>query len=566
MYPLAGTPCEPVVRQRALLHIPDHIQRAFPKDTALGMIGAESYLGVPLTDAEDRVLGHLAMIHDKPSPPKPRSMAIFKIFAARAAAELRRMRADAAHREIEAQLSSVFNCTLDAIVTVTSELKIVFVNAAAQRLFNCGESQLRDSGLDQFLDHVDAERLMQLVNKLTSEGQPEPYLWVPGQMSARCALGRVFPTEATLSQCEFTGQTHFTIVLRDIGPRLQAENQIRELADRAEYLEEEIRALENPADILGNSPALRHALDDVRKVAGTDASVLILGETGTGKELFARAIHDTSTRAGKPLVKVNCAALPGALIESELFGHEKGAFTGATGRRVGRFALADGGTIFLDEVGELPLELQAKLLRVLQEGEFEPVGSSQTFTVNVRVITATNRDLAASVARGEFREDLYYRINVFPITIPPLCERGDDVCILAQALLQRFTQGAGQGLAPLSDDDMRLLKSYAWPGNVRELINVIERAVITAVDGHANFERALPGVIPKGALGATPETTNSNAIMTQAQIQLLERENILGALEEADWRIAGAGGAAELLDMKASTLSSRIKSLGLNRS
>ena len=327
-YPLAGTPCEPVVRQRALVHFPKHVQSEFPQDQGLKTIGAESYLGVPLTDTdtENRVLGHLAMIHDQPSASEPRGIAIFKIFAARAAAELRRMRSEAALGEIEQQLSSVFDGALDAIVTVNGELEIVLVNAAARRLFNCSESDLLKRGLAAFVDQTDVQRLKQLMRDLANHVRADPYLWVPGQIAAHCAAGRAFPAEATLSQCELGGQPHFTIILRDIASRLEAQKQIQELADRAQYLEEEIRALQSADDILGESPALQRVLDDVRQVAGTDASVLVLGETGTGKDLFARAIHDTSVRADKPLVKVNCAALPGALIESELFGHEKRCF------------------------------------------------------------------------------------------------------------------------------------------------------------------------------------------------------------------------------------------------
>ena len=229
-----------------------------------------------------------------------------------------------------------------------------------------------------------------------------------------------------------------------------------------------------------------------KEVAATDATVLILGETGTGKEVIARSIHRTSRRHNKPLIKVNCAAIPATLIESELFGHEAGAFTGATKKRDGRFAMAHGGTIFLDEVGELPLDLQSKLLRVLQEGEFEPVGSSQTRKVDVRVLAATNRDLQRAIGEGKFREDLYYRLNVFPIELPPLRERRGDIGALAAAFAEKFAKSMGRSIEPLSADCIRRLEAYRWPGNVRELQNIIERAVITARDGKLNLDRALP--------------------------------------------------------------------------
>ena len=245
------------------------------------------------------------------------------------------------------------------------------------------------------------------------------------------------------------GRQHFTLILRNVNERLEAERRIVTLTDEAEYLRTELRELGRVGEIIGRSEQLPHVLTEVQQVAPTDTTVLILGETGTGKELFARAIHRASRRREKPLVKVNCAAIPASLIESEFFGHERGAFTGATARRDGRFALADGGTIFLDEVGELPLELQGKLLRVLQEGEFEPVGSSRTRKVDVRVMAATNRDLGRAMADGKFREDLFYRLSVFPVTLPPLRERGDDVVLLAEEFARHFAARAGRQLAPL---------------------------------------------------------------------------------------------------------------------
>jgi transcriptional regulator with GAF, ATPase, and Fis domain len=298
-------------------------------------------------------------------------------------------------------------------------------------------------------------------------------------------------------------------------------------------------------------------------VAATDATVLVLGETGTGKELVARAIHAASGRRARPLVRVNCAAIPAALVESEFFGHERGAFTGATQRREGRFALAHDGTIFLDEVAELPADLQAKLLRVLQEGEFEPVGSSRTRKVNVRVITATNRDLGRAVREGRFREDLYYRLNVVPIEVPPLRERGDDVVILAAAFAARVGKRMGRTVDPLSADDIARLRAYAWPGNIRELQNVIERAVITSGDSRldlARFLQAGPAPAPPGATDRAP-----HPIRTVRELEEIERESIVAALETAGGRVAGAGGAADRLGTKPSTLRSRMRALGIGR-
>jgi transcriptional regulator with GAF, ATPase, and Fis domain len=303
----------------------------------------------------------------------------------------------------------------------------------------------------------------------------------------------------------------------------------------------------------------------VAQVAATNATVLLLGETGTGKELFARAIHDRSARRDRPLVKVNCAAIPATLIESEFFGHERGAFTGATQRREGRFALADGGTIFLDEIGELPIELQGKLLRVLQEGEFEPVGGTRTRKVDVRVVAATNVDLEQAAHGGAFREDLYYRLSVFPLRLPPLRERDEDVVLLAAAMAEKLARTLGKHVSPLGPADVAALRSYAWPGNVRELRNVVERAIITSTDGRLHLDRMLPA---GGALAAPPPPAVAaprQEILTERSLRQLERENMVAALERAGWRVAGADGAAAVLGVSPSTFKSRMKALEIRR-
>jgi len=333
-------------------------------------------------------------------------------------------------------------------------------------------------------------------------------------------------------------------------------------------LREELNELIGADEIIGRSDALLRVLDDVKEVAGTDATVLILGETGTGKELVARAIHLASGRRDKPLIKVNCAAIPATLMESEFFGHEQGAFTGATKKRDGRFALAHGGTIFLDEIGELPLDLQAKLLRIIQEGEFEPVGSSQTRKVDVRVIAATNRDLEKLLRTGQFREDLFYRLNVYPIKLPPLRERPDDIGMLATAFARNFARRMGRRLVPLSDDCVRRLQAYNWPGNVRELQNIIERAVITSRDGHLNLDRALPESVNAAAAALGPvvaDKPTAQHVRTARELEELERSNIIAALKAAEWRVAGEKGAAQLLGVKPTTLSSRMKALNIER-
>jgi transcriptional regulator with GAF, ATPase, and Fis domain len=331
-----------------------------------------------------------------------------------------------------------------------------------------------------------------------------------------------------------------------------------------EYLREEISESQAFGEILGTSAAIGRIAEQIEQVAPTDATVLILGESGTGKELVAREIHRRSRRDDRPLIRVNCASVPKELFESEFFGHVKGAFTGAVKDRVGRFAAADGGTLFLDEVGEIPLALQSKLLRVLQEGEYERVGDGRTHVADVRIIAATNRDLAQEVAEDRFREDLYYRLNVFPIRVPPLRERPEDVALLAEHFLARASRKL-ERRARLGENDIEELRRYAWPGNVRELQNVIERAVITAKGGRVRLDlpgRA-PGTAPGRADPGQPSTTSQ--VLTEEAIRELERNNLLAALERAGGRIYGAGGAAELLGMKPTTLSSRIERLGLKR-
>jgi transcriptional regulator with GAF, ATPase, and Fis domain len=348
--------------------------------------------------------------------------------------------------------------------------------------------------------------------------------------------------------------------------RLRRDRALRESQEEQAYLRAELESLGGFEEIVGESDALRALLEDVGRVARTPTTVLITGETGTGKELVARAIHNRSARAEGPLIKVNCAAIPEGLQESEFFGHEKGAFTGATSRRPGRFKLADGGTIFLDEVGELPGDLQAKLLRVLQEGEFEAVGSERTERVDVRVIAATHQDLGAMVADGHFREDLLYRLNVFPMHVPPLRERGEDVVMLAERFAGTFSRSLGWSAAALGPADIRRLCSYGWPGNVRELQNVIERAVITSPDKrHLNLERALPDSAPAPLPGAAPSPPASDRVLTAAELREFERENLLRALELSGWKVSGSGGAADRLGMRPNTLGSRMKALGIRR-
>jgi formate hydrogenlyase transcriptional activator len=319
------------------------------------------------------------------------------------------------------------------------------------------------------------------------------------------------------------------------------------------YLQEECRAEAPFADVVGESAAVRKVLAKIRMVAGTDSTVLVTGETGTGKELVVRAIHGLSVRKDKILVKVNCAALPSGVIESELFGHEKGAFTGALTRRVGRFELANGGTLFLDEVGDLPQELQAKLLRVLQEGEFERVGGTQTLKVNVRLVAATNRNLASAVAEGRFRADLFYRINVFPIAIPPLRERVEDIPRLVRHFVMIYASKMGKSIGTIGEQVMRKLMAYHWPGNVRELQNVIERAVILATRGRIELDDQLAAPVADARTKAA------------ATLEEIERDHILSVLKRVGWRVSGERGAASILGLRRTTLEARMSKLRISR-
>jgi PAS domain S-box-containing protein len=522
-------------------------------------------MGMPLLDLDSKILGHLAVLDTRPMPAEPRTQALFQIFAARAAAELRRLRAEAQVREREQKLGRLVGSAMDAIIELDQHLRVTQMNPAAEKIFGCGAAEVTGRTFIHFLAADSREKLARLIVDLDTRPEGQRSLWIPGGLAVTGGQSGTFQAEATLSRFDLEREPFYTLILRNVNERVEAEQKIRSLTVEAEYLREEISGLVGSDEIVGQSEALLKVLGDVREVAATDATVLILGETGTGKEVIARIIHRASRRRDKPLIKVNCAAIPAPLIESEFFGHEQGAFTGATKKRDGRFALAHGGTIFLDEVGELPLDLQSKLLRVLQEGEFEPVGSSQTRKVDVRVLAATNRDLEKSVRDGKFREDLYYRLNVFPIQLPPLRERCADIGLLATAFAQKYAQRMGRTLEPLSEECLRRLQAYSWPGNVRELQNIIERAVITSRDGRLNLDRALPESVNTLAAALTDDEAAVKRVRTAKELEDLERNNLMVALEAAEWKIAGENGAAQLLGMKPTTLSSRMKVLGIVR-
>jgi PAS domain S-box-containing protein len=558
-YDIAGTACVQVVGERRLVHVPERVIELYPDDADLVPLKAVSYMGVPLLDTDGSVMGHLAVLDTKPLPPEPRLLSLFEIFAARAAAEQRRMRKEAEVRAREEQLDALLAGAMDAILVLDEDYCAVRVNPAAEKLFGFDAKALTGARLRDLLDSESAARLPALVRELEQRPDGARHLWIPQYLSAVRADSTAFPAEATLSAFAIRGKKFHTLILRSVNERIEAERRIRWLVEEAEYLRESAGV----GEMLGRSAAMTELFRALKSVAVTDATVLVTGETGTGKELIARSVHEASPRKDRPLVRVNCAAIPGTLMESEFFGHERGAFTGATTKRDGRFALADGGTIFLDEVGELPLDLQAKLLRVLQEGEFEPLGSARTRKVNVRVVAATNRDLAAMIAGGKFREDLFYRLNVFPLRVPPLRERGADVALLAAAFVERLARRMGRRLDPLHADDIRRLSAYAWPGNVRELQNVIERAIILSPGSRLELHRAMPT-----ATAPEPPPAESEAdtrILTAQELEALERANTERALTACGGKISGNDGAAARVGLAASTLSSRMKALGIQR-
>jgi len=390
--------------------------------------------------------------------------------------------------------------------------------------------------------------------------------------------GRIVPLETQVNFIEFEGCEYAVAFSRDISERrkideekAQAYREICRLREQLEmeneYLQEEVQELQTFGGFVGQSPALQNILRQIEMVGPTDAAVLITGESGTGKELIAHEIHKHSDRAARPMIRVNCASIPRELYESEFFGHVKGAFTGAIKDRTGRFELAHGGTLFLDEVGEIPLDLQSKLLRVLQEGTFERVGGETTRTADVRIIAATNRDLKREVEEKRFREDLYYRLNVFPIDVPPLRKRQEDIPLLAAHFLELTARKFNSPKPLLSQGKINHLQGYDWPGNIRELQNVIERAVITARSGRFKFDLPTGGgtsftSTPIRSEGDDGETSR---ILTFEEIKQLDRHNILKALKQSSGKVFGAGGAAELLDTRPTTLASRIKRLGLKK-
>jgi PAS domain S-box-containing protein len=590
-YPVADAPCREVMKGRTF-HVESGIQEAFPKDTDLVRMQAQSYLGVPMCDATKRIIGHLVVMDDKPMASDPLTLSVLETFASRAAVELERLRAyeqlKRQFHESEERLRDLFEEAPIAYVHEGLDTRFIRANRAAMRILGIKPEEVAGTYGKSFVPETpEAQRRLQQAFEAMGRGTDKEGIVLELR---RRDNGQ--PVWIQWWSQPAPDRSYTRTMFLDITERVLMEREKARLEATNRYLQEEIRNEHNFGEIVGNHPCLRETLKMVEQVAPADTTVLIHGETGTGKELIARAIHDRSGRKARPLVKVNCGAISAGLVESELFGHVKGAFTGALANRDGRFKVADGGTIFLDEVGELPLDTQVKLLRVLQEQEFEPIGSSKTVKVDVRIIAATNRDLSTAVAEGRFRRDLYYRLNVFPIAVPPLRERAADVPLLVTFFLQRFARKFNKPVKQVPDSTMRRLVSYAWPGNIRELQNVLERAILLSpgetLQLGTDFDAAPTATAtPANALGSMPAPVKTTAESSthvppsklapanpapasqgahgRASLEEVERRHIESVLGQTNWMIEGDRGAARILNLNPSTLRSRMQKLGIKR-
>jgi len=525
------------------------------------LLGIKSNLTIPLSVGGGPAIGILGLNtmraeRDWPDAQVKRLQLVAQIFAN----ALARKHADQTLRESEARLTLATQAVGAGLWIMEVDTKKVWVSPKSRELFHFAlDEEIHYESYFRVIHPQDRDRVNQEVQLSLRTGEPLrcDYRIIQPDGAIRWIAARGQPFVKS------TGEPDRMMGLSlDITERKQMEEQLKEhfheievLKQRLEaeniYLREEVKLLVEHTDIVGQSVAMKRVLSQAEQVALTDSTVLLLGETGTGKELLARAIHSMSSRKDRTLVVVNCASLPPTLIESELFGREKGAFTGALTRMTGRFELADGSTLFLDEIGDLPLDLQSKLLRVLEQGQFERLGSSRTTKVNVRIIAATNRDIEQAVKDGTFRRDLFYRLNVFPIVIPPLRERAGDIPLLVRSIVKEFQKRMGKEIESIPKKTMEALQAYSWPGNVRELRNMIEHAMILSTG------KSLDVHVPKRASSEKDATDNLNNV---------ERMHLVAVLEKTGWRISGQGGAAEVLGLKRTTLQAKMKKLGIKRS
>jgi PAS domain S-box-containing protein len=547
-YELAHTPCAAVMEQGTCSYAAG-VADLFPKDLLLEQMRVEGYAGTVLRDSQGRPLGIMVAAYTRPLENAKFAEMILQLFSTRTAAEIERKRTDEARRRSEDRLRVALKHSPIAVFNQDRDLRYTWVYNSQLPL--AGSEKLGKT-MEELFDPVEAERITRVRRQVLETG-----------VGARCEVqvttgGKKFYLDTTIEPVMdsrgfvtgLTGASMDVTALRETSEALREAQ--RKLTEEKLYLEKEISTELGYGEIIGQSKALQAVMENVGKVAGSDATVLLLGETGTGKEMVARAIHRMSQRAQMSFIKMNCAAIPSGLLESELFGNEKGAFTGAVSKKIGRLELADKGTLFLDEIGEISMALQPKLLRVLQDQEFERLGGIHTLKVNFRLIAATNRDLAAWVREKEFRSDLYYRLNVFPIRVPPLRERRGDIGLLVEFFVQKFARRMKKSITSIPKKTMDALIGWDWPGNVRELENFIERSVI--------LTQGSVLVSPLSEMKPMAETENS----ADQTLEAAEREHILRALRDSHGQIGGMSGAAIRLGLKRTTLQSKLKHFGIN--
>ncbi|MFN8603220.1 MAG: sigma 54-interacting transcriptional regulator [Candidatus Binatia bacterium] len=563
---VAGTPLADVLDASATCRVDGAAAGLADVARDAGLDRVDGLLAVPLRAHDGTTSGVLAVLHDAALPAASAAWPhVLEVVAARAVAEIERADVERRLRDAES-FRGLFEEAPIAYVYEETSTRFVSANRAFMDLLGLTPEEVPQTyGLSLVAPERDTQERVH--ESLAAEQSGHERGAIEIELRRKDDGRPVFVQR--WSRPEPDGRHTRTMII-DITARVLAERERARLQQQNTYLREEIEAGHHASEIVGTSAAIGKVLDQVRQVAATDATVLLLGETGTGKELLARAVHAASPRKARPLIKVNCAALPTGLVESELFGHERGAFTGATEKRIGRFALADGGTIFLDEIGELAPETQAKLLRVLQERTFEAVGSAKTQRVDVRVIAATNRDLQQAVADGAFRADLFYRLNVFPITVPSLAERREDVPLLVHYFVARYAAKTGRQVTSVDPRTMERLASYAWPGNIRELENVVERAVILSRGPVLEVD---PEMLPGSGAASNSRAADAGAAASGAPVAAAagrtladkQRSHILEVLRATDWVIDGENGAAKQLGLQPSTLRGRMKKLGITR-
>jgi PAS domain S-box-containing protein len=549
-YDLAHTPSETVMRQGACSHVAG-VSGMFPKDVWLKQMKMEGYAGTPLRDSQGRVIGVMVALYTRPLANAKFAEIILQLFSTRTAAEIERKRAEEALRQSEERFRVAIRNSPITVFNLDRDLRYTWMynpQLPGRMSDHLGRTQ------GEFYSPEDAERITEIRRRVLETGVGTRH------ETQIVDSGRTHYFDTTIEPVldaagkviGITGAATDVTALREATEALREAK--RKLTEEKLYLEQEIHTELGFAEIIGQSKALQAVMEQVGKVAGSDATVLLLGETGTGKELVARAIHRLSQRANNSFIKMNCAAIPSGLLESELFGNEKGAFTGAVSKKIGRIELADKGTLFLDEIGEISLALQPKLLRVLQDQEFERLGGTRTLKVDFRLIAATNRNLAQVVQQNEFRSDLYYRLNVFPIRVPPLRERRDDIRLLVEHFVQKCARRMNKSITSIPKRTMDALMGWEWPGNVRELENFIERSVI--------LTQGSVLVSPLSELKPISTTAEEKAV--DESLEAAEREHILRALRESHGQIGGLKGAAMRLGLKRTTLQSKLKHFGID--